>query len=123
MVESIFLFYREDPRQKYHTGRIVRQDVSAYYTVLGVGVWPSCAFEFLGSVVIVCFFILEGSFVVAAVGLTPSSEANLVLFGGKKSLEQEFRQPHQNHLTSINSIIDRRDDGNVLIAQELLDAL
>ena len=53
----------------------------------------------------------------------PSTEAHLVLFGGKKVSEQEFRQPHHNHLTSINSEIDRRDDGNVLIARELLDAL
>jgi len=45
------------------------------------------------------------------------------IWWGEKVTEQEFRQPHQNHLTSINSIIDRRDDGNVLIAQELLDAL
>ena len=121
MVESNFLFYREDPRQKYHTGRIVRQDVSACYTVLGVGVRPSCAFEFLGSVVIVCFFILAGSFIVAAVGLTPSSEAHLILFGGEKSLEQEFRRPHQNHITSFYSKIDRRDYGNVLIARRIFD--
>jgi hypothetical protein len=43
--------------------------------------------------------------------------------GGKKVSEQEFRQPHHNHLTSINAEIDRRDDGNVLVARELLDAL
>jgi hypothetical protein len=55
---------------------------------------------------------------------TPSSKAHLVLFGEKKKgSEQEFRQPHHNHLTSINAEIDRSDDGNVLIAQELLDAL
>ena len=48
---------------------------------------------------------------------------HLVLFGGKKKVRQEFRRPHHNHLTSINSEIDRRDDGNVLVAQELSDAL
>ena len=37
--------------------------------------------------------------------------------GGKVS-EQEFRGPHQNHLTSINAAIDRRDDGDVCIAHE-----
>ena len=42
---------------------------------------------------------------------------------GKKVSEQEFRQPHHNHLTSINSEIDRPNDGNVLVAQELSDAL
>jgi hypothetical protein len=41
----------------------------------------------------------------------------------KKVSEQEFRLPHQNHLTSINYEIDRRDDGHVLIARELSDAL
>jgi len=49
-----------------------------------------------------CFFILAGSFVVPAVGVTPSSEAHLVLFGGReKSIEQEFRRPNQNHLTAL----------------------
>ena len=43
--------------------------------------------------------------------------AHLQLFGGKKKVsEQEFRQPHHNHLTSINVYIERPDDGNVLIA-------
>ncbi len=56
-------------------------------------------------------------------GGAPSSEAHLGLFGGKKKVsEQEFRQPHYNHLTSINAEIDRRDDGNVLVARELSDA-
>jgi len=45
------------------------------------------------------------------------------IWRGKKVSEQEFRRPHHNHLTSINSVIDHRDDGNVLIARELLDAL
>ena len=45
------------------------------------------------------------------------------LAGKKKVSEQEFRRPHHNHLTSINSEIDRRDDGNVLVARELSDAL
>ncbi len=49
-------------------------------------------------------------------------EAHLVLFGGKKKVsEQEFRRPHHNHLTSFNSEIDRRDDGNVLIAGRIPD--
>jgi len=43
-------------------------------------------------------------------------------FVGKKVSEQEFRH-HIRNLTSNNSEIDRRDDGYVLIAQELLDAL
>ena len=47
---------------------------------------------------------------------TPLSGANLQLFGGEKKVsKQEFRQPHQNHFTSINSEIDHHDDGNVLI--------
>ena len=46
-----------------------------------------------------------------------------IIWRKKKGSEQEFRQPHHNHLTSINAEIDRRDDGNVLIAQELSDAL
>jgi hypothetical protein len=37
--------------------------------------------------------------------------------------EQEFQRPHQHHLTSINAEIDHRNDGNVLIARELSDAL
>jgi hypothetical protein len=44
-------------------------------------------------------------------------------FWQKKISEQEFRQPHQHHLASINAKIDRRGDGNVLIARELSDAL
>ena len=40
---------------------------------------------------------------------------------GKKVSEQEFRQPHHNHLTSINAEIDHRDDGNVLIARQISD--
>jgi len=53
---------------------------------------------------------------------TPSSEAHLGLFGGENKVsEEEFRQPHQHHLASINAEIeiDHRDDGNVLIAREL----
>jgi hypothetical protein len=45
------------------------------------------------------------------------------IWQGKKVSEQEFRRPHHNHLTSIKSEIDHRDDGNVLIARELSDAL
>jgi hypothetical protein len=40
---------------------------------------------------------------------------------GKKVSEKEFRRPHHNHLTSIKSEIDCRDDGNVLIAQRISD--
>ena len=32
-------------------------------------------------------------------------------------------EKNQSYYTSINSEIDRRDDGNVLIAQDLSDAL
>ena len=57
-------------------------------------------------------------------GGAPLSGAHLWLFWrGKKVSEQEFRRPHHNHLTSINAEIDRRDDGNVLVARELSDAL
>jgi hypothetical protein len=45
----------------------------------------------------------------------------ILLFGGKKSLRKEFRRPHQHHLTSINSKIDRRNDGNVLITPRTSD--
>ncbi len=41
----------------------------------------------------------------------------------KKVSEQKFRQPHHNHLTSINVNIERPDDGNILITRKLLDAL
>ncbi len=55
---------------------------------------------------------------------TPSFEAHLGLFGGKKKMSHNKNfDDHPNHLTSINSEIDRRDDGNVLVAQELSDAL
>jgi len=39
-----------------------------------------------------------------------------------KKVSEEFRRPHHN-LSSVNSVIDHRDDGNVLIALELSDAL
>ena len=42
--------------------------------------------------------------------------------GGKVS-EQEFWRPHHNHSTSINAEIDRRDDGDVCIAQQISDIL
>jgi len=35
------------------------------------------------------------------------------IWRGKKVSEQEFWQPHHNHLTSINVDIERPDDGNV----------
>jgi hypothetical protein len=57
---------------------------------------------------------------VGALSLRGSSPAFLA---GKKVSEQEFRQPHHNHLTSINVDIERPDDGNVLIARELSDDL
>jgi hypothetical protein len=50
---------------------------------------------------------------------------HLGLFGGeKKSQNKNFdnHTPH-NHLTSIKPEIDHRDDGDVLIARELSDAL
>ena len=51
-----------------------------------------------------------------------SSGAHLGLFGGKKKSPQNKNfENHPNHLTSINS--NHHDDGNVLAAQELLDAL
>ena len=51
---------------------------------------------------------------------SPSSEAHIGLFGGKKKVsEQEFRRPHHNHLTSINAEIDHRDNRSVLIAQRI----
>ena len=44
--------------------------------------------------------------------------------GGKKKSQTRISTTTYNHLTSINSVIDNReDDGNVLIARELLDAL
>ncbi len=47
-----------------------------------------------------------------------------ILRGGKKKVsEQEFQRPHHNHLTSLNSEIDPPDDGNVLIARLISDAL
>jgi hypothetical protein len=45
------------------------------------------------------------------------------IWRGGKVPQQEFLQPHHHHLTSINSKIDHRNDGNFLTAQELLDAL
>jgi hypothetical protein len=41
---------------------------------------------------------------------------------GKKVSEQEFRRPHHNHLTSINSVIDNHNDGNVFISRRILGA-
>ena len=41
----------------------------------------------------------------------------------KKSLRTRISTTTYNHLTSINSVIDHCNDGNVLIAWELLDAL
>ena len=41
----------------------------------------------------------------------------------KKTLKTRISTTTQNHLTSINSVIDHRDDGNVLITRELSDAL
>jgi hypothetical protein len=55
------------------------------------------------------------------VGGTPLSGAHLRLFWRKKKVtEQEFRRPHHNHLTSINVDIEHPDDGNVLIARQIL---
>ena len=49
------------------------------------------------------------------------SGAHLGLFGGKKSLRTRISTTtSQPFLTSINSEIDRRNDGNVLIARQIL---
>ena len=53
----------------------------------------------------------------------PLSGAHLQLFGRKKSLKTRISTTTQKHLTSIYSVIDHRDNGNVLIAWELSDAL
>jgi hypothetical protein len=46
------------------------------------------------------------------------------LFGRRPKIDKKtFRQQKLNHLTSNNVDIEHRDDGNVLIAQEILDAL
>jgi len=56
--------------------------------------------------------------------VAPSSGAHLGLFGGeKKSPQNKNFDDHPNHLTSIYSDIDHRDDRNVLVARELSDAL
>ena len=53
---------------------------------------------------------------------TPLSGALLQLFWREKKVsEQEFRQPHHNHLTSITVDIKRPDDGNVLITRRISD--
>ena len=53
-----------------------------------------------------------------------TSEAHLGLFGGKKSLRTtRISTTTHNHLTSIHAEIDCHDDGNVLIARELSNAL
>ena len=54
---------------------------------------------------------------------SPPPKACLGLFGGGKVPQQEFLQPHKNYLTSINCKIVCLNNGNVLVAQELLDAL
>ena len=54
------------------------------------------------------------------VGAPPPRADVLTFWREKKVSEQEFRRPHHNHLTSINAEIDRRDDGNVLIAPRFL---
>jgi len=38
-----------------------------------------------------------------------------------KVSEQNFQRPHQNHLTSINAEIDRRNDGDIRIARQISD--
>ena len=59
----------------------------------------------------------------AATDSPTTSQGSSMAFLAKKNSKQEFRRPPQNHLTSINSEIDRRNNGNVLIAQELSEAL
>ena len=61
--------------------------------------------------------------VIGSGGPTILRGSSRTIWRGKKVSEQEFRRPHHNHLTSINAEIDRRDDGNVLVARELSDAL
>ena len=53
----------------------------------------------------------------------PFGRLILDYLAGKQVSEQEFCRPHQNHVTSINSEINHRVNGNVLIAKELSDAL
>jgi hypothetical protein len=46
------------------------------------------------------------------------------LFGGRQKIKKKTsRQQKLNHLTSINVNIKHCNDGNVLIAQEISDAL
>jgi hypothetical protein len=45
------------------------------------------------------------------------------LVGDKKSTKKTSHQQKLNHLTSSDVNIEHRDDGNVLIAQEIFDAL
>jgi hypothetical protein len=55
----------------------------------------------------------------------PPFGAHLGLFGGGKSLTPRISATTTSEPfnSSINSEIDRHDDGNVLIARKLLDAL
>ena len=58
--------------------------------------------------------------------MVPQGGAHLGLFGRKKKSPQNKNfDDHPNHyfLNGINSEIDRLDDGNVLVARELSDAL
>ena len=58
--------------------------------------------------------------------ITTLRGSSLAFLVGKKSQNKNFDDhiaTDHNHLTSINSKIDRRYDGNVLIARELSDAL
>jgi hypothetical protein len=53
-------------------------------------------------------------------GATTLRGSSPAFLAGKKVSEQEFRQPHHNHLTSINSVINHHNDGNVFIARRIL---
>ena len=54
--------------------------------------------------------------------LSPSPKI-FVRFSLPPGISMSGLEKNQSYYTSINSEIDRRDDGNVLIAQDLSDAL
>jgi hypothetical protein len=52
----------------------------------------------------------------------PVAVAPLQLFGGRGLFDKKCTRHYRiNHLTSINVKIERPDDGNVLIAQQIPD--
>ena len=69
---------------------------------------------------------LASTIILRHYGTIPSSERGrglIELFGGEKTSQNKNFDNHTEPLTSINSVIDHRDDGNVLIARVLSDAL